>query len=541
MFSNNDTSFSIGEAGEKISPVIKSKSLFSVKHLTDFVAKNYIKAMSSASCVCRKIRGFTLKDKINPIPVMNIFIKNISNLASKALRVFIKGNIKDHEIILPSGNKITGEMFLNFDLFKYTDTKNSTQIFWELNYAAQSIRISRIEYDNVDLVINNGNDDWIERLDTLNDWKKVSLLVLILYFDNKTELPQVIITHMVASAKIESKKTPAHIMKCRVVKAEDMPNYLSRYHFPPFANLTGYVNLRFIPTPTGEFSARLLTTYTNLSGLIRTVIELDLNKDNKSSMSFTCNSAIDGRTAGTKMKSIDSNSYTLLHPIFTFQLLRAASSVNTTSFDSHIYMLGYSYKAGSLLYKSKRPISVMSPLVDGAPIYPSTEGPLQYDMQFHDVNYHMLVEYNNPYVELMCSLAIYFNPFRTKRFLDAKKNEMCLNVAKHIVDREYLNSHLGLEYAFWQVILSSGCEGLNDSIEIGSASYSLEDSRKFFKDAFIPLLKEFFTSHRHDIKNNLFDIPIERLYRTIFKSLDDHYKTVIDEFSVYIKSLKASK
>jgi hypothetical protein len=328
---------------------------------------------------------------------------------------------------LPNGTILTKAAFLADPLFMHTPERD--RIFRDL-----AKPLTPFERDLYAEMKSSRFSDFF--LFQERPWS-APILATLAYFEGIINREELMVLHMIAETGFQFGEEKA---KIRTISKEELRPYLTAAHFPPFTPnevIYGIVN-RKSDSELEKIIDDLVKDWGNRTIIERTVIEYTQHKSNPS----ITNSIYRNRShVGIKDDTGSTLTSVLLPPIFNVKLAELTSSVNNTKAEDHLFMFGHNERLADPFYQGVRVISVASPLVSPAPAHGYHAGSLQLEMENHDVNYHVFLEYNTPNIEFFARLAAFFNPKRNPGLIPKECHmlrKISFAFAKDIVDREFL-------------------------------------------------------------------------------------------------------
>lgn len=124
----------------------------------------------------------------------------------------------------------------------------------------------------------------------------------------------------------------------------------------------------------------------------------------------------------------------LLSPSLVIQLSKNATNNICSDVNDHQYMFGFSDIVNSV-YKGIRTISIPSPLFSLPYPHGLTKGLTGFQMYYHDLYYHVILDMNNPHIHIICRLANIFRSFAIKE-KNSYMKKFFLDLASRLVDRQ---------------------------------------------------------------------------------------------------------
>jgi len=262
------------------------------------------------------------------------------------------------------------------------------------------------------------SDRW--SLSYVNEPRELASLSLIAFFDEQITEEEFFILQTAAEAFREASlvRTPQFAgvasvsVKVLPLDREFIADYLCKAGFPPFSeNAPCYLvtNRKSLEQLEGE-KERLLEEFMNGSSLERTFLEYELSTllhhtvylpSVEKSIFFDIHSKVG--FGGCESENIFKKCI-LPPPKFAIEMFRSASIFPSKSPSDHVYTLGFS-EDDTPFYSGVRVISIPSVFSSIPRPHSFKKGPASLGMFFHDINYHMPLEVNNPYIPLLIELA----------------------------------------------------------------------------------------------------------------------------------------
>ncbi len=379
------------------------------------------------------------------------------------------------DIKLPSGKLVSKGDFISNSLFKLT--KNA---FSEIAFVSHLVSF---ESEYTTFLNNLMTVNWFEQIKV--NPKKMAQFSIIAYLDEKIDQEELFVINVVAEGYASQSKGSSSIrgskdtcfdydeetikVKPVLVAKDQLKDYLESFHFPPFAEFKTSHLLKKGKNDQDieEIKETIIEEFGTRSFVKRTALEYTIAP-------FITSKQVDSDRRLLEQCSIEMSTYytarsklgfkdiedgvrgtiVILPPLFTIKMFCQISLHKSRS--DHFLTFGYSTD-DSEFYKGIRVISIPSPAFKKLPfIHDHTYGPSGLSVLFHDLNYHIPLEVNNPHIDLLVEIS------RRLKFLDFEKDifkqhmswkQFSLRVASLIVDREANEYRLDEpEKAFWRFI-----------------------------------------------------------------------------------------
>jgi hypothetical protein len=339
---------------------------------------------------------------------------------------------------------LTKEAFQKHQLFNYAKEKET--VFLQLWLLSLDIDLDA-KYDR--FLANLSRDDWFEIYKDKQIAFEASLLAILAYFNRAINKEELLVIHTIGAAYREAPIT------VRSVGQEEIADYLAKAGFPPFSTIDRNHILINCKEPIEEVKEEIVRSFASKSVVERTCIEYPV-KMHLSLFNQTVEQDILVRL-GYKIGLRKPNTVVILPPHFTVELSAKTTKWEVPSPLDHFYSFGYSAVDGEAFYRGLRIISVPSPLFKMIRPHDFQDGPPGLGMLFHDLNYHIWIDANNPHAKLITDLAKAFNKKRSHHPLITQElpedhRKICQVFARFLADREFSSySHdLPHEVAFWK-------------------------------------------------------------------------------------------
>lgn len=355
----------------------------------------------------------------------------------------------DKKVLILSDRLIDKDTFTSHCLFKATKEKDS--VYQELLAFQNSSKFTQkyqIFLENIK------KEDWYNYYES--NYKELSLLSILAFFDNKIDQEELIVTHMVAYAFLEYELQKNVIgINIFTLYPKISAEYLKKAGFPLFANNSDQLQ----PIITNVKSEEEMVLERNkfvkelsiLSPIKRTVIEYTLAPFSKG-IEFGDDYAypvLEQRTyyelnwrMGYKDVAYNEATIVLLSPLIAINLGRKATNNKTIEPSTHYYMFGYS-EEDAVLDDGVRMISIPSPLFESPYVHDYREGSTGFQIYFHDVYFHVILDFNNPHIPIFIKVANSLLE-EAKTEISEKRKLAMKSLAAELKDREinqyrYLN------------------------------------------------------------------------------------------------------
>jgi len=181
----------------------------------------------------------------------------------------------------------------------------------------------------------------------------------------------------------------------------------------------------------------------------------------------------------------------LLSPMLSINMCRLACSDSTIEAEKHHFMFGYT-PDNQFLQDGTRIISIPSALFEVPYVHDYKTGSPGFQIYFHDVCYHVILDMNNPHINEFIKLAKQLKllakeqiPTPLKKFIDL--------IASLLVDREAIqfryHSTVEVFFTFIQYALNEAFEIVNNEATIADKCFlDSFDFDKWLEKVFIPLI-----------------------------------------------------
>ncbi|CDZ81585.1 hypothetical protein BN1013_02121 [Candidatus Rubidus massiliensis] len=342
-------------------------------------------------------------------------------------------------LVLPIGKTITKTQFCEDSLFIHTLEKQN--VFVQLQKFICSNTFAK---DYQTFLTDIKTDYWFTRYET--NPHQLAYLALIAFFCEAIDQEELFIANIVSYGFYEKISTTNLVnLNVGLLNNTNAAIFLCNSNFPLFAKegaVTLLTNFKSIEDLKNE-QAKFINDLSLLSPLKRTYVEYTLTpftKDESSPfgrryslleqalyLDNNCN-------IGIKDVSDNLGTIVLLSPYLSITLAKNATANLCRNFRDHHYMFGFS-KNDDPLFKGIRIISIPSPLFYVPYIEECMKGSPGFQVYHHDINYHIILDMNNPHIDIFCHLAA------TVQSLAAIENnpilkQFFLELAFNIVDRE---------------------------------------------------------------------------------------------------------
>ena len=355
-------------------------------------------------------------------------------------------------LFLPNGKKISKTDFCEHSLF--INTKEKETVFLQLQLYMSASHFAK---DYRTFLSDINTDHWFTRYET--NPHQLAYLSLIAFLSEVIDQEELFIINIVAYGFYEKLFTTNLVqVNVGILNCHNVALFLANSNYPLFAKddvsnlLTNLKSRQELKIEQNKFIDDLPL----LSPLKRTYVEYTQTPFEKSEwyLSGYEYSSLEQALYFEKnwkigIKNVANNQGTivLLSPHLSIRLAKSATNCICREANDHHYMFGFSDNDTSL-YNGIRIISIPSPLFYLP--YPDecNKGSPGFQMYHHDILYHVVIDMNNPHIDIFCRLAATVRSLATSE-KNAHMKQIFLDFAFNIVDREVSQyTHLPPEIAF---------------------------------------------------------------------------------------------
>jgi len=369
---------------------------------------------------------------------------------------------ESYRLQLPSGKVIAKEVFLECSVFE--NVKDKDDLFSELKHLTKSPAFQK-EYES--FLSNLTSENWFEEI--RQDPKKMAQFSFLAYLEgNRIDREELFVINTVAEGyqELKNKKRRGMVGEVLAVRpvtlsSQDLANYLKEAGFPPFTeNAYQYlITFRKPPEEIEKIKSQVVEEFGKRSPIQRTVLEYTQSRfllfdKFEDSIEMRIYRQTKSRLGFLHVKQGENGAMVLLPPEFAIELFRKVSSNPSRSSSEHCLSFGYT-DDNTVFIEGKRVITIPSPACEVLPhVHNLKNGPQGLGILFHDINYHIPVEVNNPhtsfYVEITKRLRSQLSP--PHALLDQKPglSRFSKAIVDRLVDRELNYRLVEPEKKFWQ-------------------------------------------------------------------------------------------
>lgn len=397
-------------------------------------------------------------------------------------------------LTLPNNQGLTENEFCTHPYFQYTkEKKNVFQLLKQLLQEANFTKTYSDFFENIT------KDYWFELYEQKP--QQLALLAIIAYFEKHIDEEELFIIHLVSYAIVEKReKKNVDNVEFGMLTKQNGANYLEESGYPLFA-------INHYPKPilknvcsqdTLSMAQKdFLSSLDKISCLKRTTIEYsikDFSLTEDRDKPYSCEQKVYFDTTwriGYKNIIENKGTIVLLPPMLSINVCRLACSNPTLEATKHHFMFGYT-PDNQLLLNGARIISIPSVLFDVPYVHDYKKGSPGFQIYFHDVCYHLVLDMNNPHTDDLIRIANEIKflakvqiPTPLKKFLDL--------ISSLLIDREAIqyryHSSTEVFFDFIQYVLNEAFQIVMNEASI-EEKYQLESFAydKWIKMVFIPLL-----------------------------------------------------
>jgi hypothetical protein len=364
------------------------------------------------------------------------------------------------EIPLKNGKVLTRESFETDPLFNYGKEKSGVfSHLWIMIHRNPAL----FEVDYTSFLENLSREDWFEPYRNVSKSARMhaSLFGFLAFLNGDINKESLLVLQTVLQGFNEIGKD----LIVKTLTTEALPDYLHATGFPPFTPNTAEYMVTYRKSEEDLMSIKkeIIRNFDTKSSLERTFIEYKLSTI-LLEVPQVEGTIINSMLLNSKIGSRNDEYAVLGPPIFITTLLHITSAVSTADPEQYRYSFGYSKSDGTPYYEGYRAISIPSPCFELPNVheFKSSKRP-GLAMLFHDVNYHIAIEANNPHRILISIIANQFSKTRShhpkikKDDLDRSLRNFCIRFAMVLADREaiYYRSPIPVAEAFWKFIFRS--------------------------------------------------------------------------------------
>jgi len=387
-----------------------------------------------------------------------------------------------------SGKDFTKDIVFSYPEFSILKEKDKT--FSELVNLTQSPSF-QTEYS--DFLSSLSSEKWFE-INSENP-KKMAQFAIIAFLDQKIDREEMFIINIVAEAYWELQQNNHDIgavvgVAPKTLSSENIGKYLAESGFPPFADNTNdyAITHRKTPTELEKIKTGFIEDFGKRSPVKRTVLEYTIShfldnlygEDLSQEMLIYTQVKLGFREVIQKKQG----TMVLLSPELQIELLRQTSSNPSHSSQEHSITFGYS-EDNSKFYEGVRAISIPSPALEPLPnVHSTKKGPKGLGVLFHDLNYHIPLEINNPYLSTFTRIANELKTQSSNPLLTDEFQKFTLVMAKKMVDRELDFRRNPPERTFWNNLYWQSRGQWRDIFG------SKVDYIKWYNEVFLPIINK---------------------------------------------------
>jgi hypothetical protein len=370
-------------------------------------------------------------------------------------------------IVLKNGTPLFKKNFIKNPLFK--KSKEKEDVFNNLWLTIHLDPLSyRIRYDS--FLQNLDGEDWFEcywDMDT-KQIRDESLICFLAFLNGDIKKESLLVIQTVLEA-IRSNAKPI----IRTLVADDLPTYLAQTGFPPYSpNTSDYMlTRRKSEEELTLVKQEILESFSYKTPAERTVIEYDFQRLKVARFCQTVEKAAYDIDCRIGFKG--SRYAVLLPPQFSIELMAKTSSLRLPDPAKYYSGFGHSNTDGTPYFEGYRDISIPSPWFYLAPPHNYNSKSPGLGMLFHDLNYHIPLDANNPHAKLIIEIA---KQFSEKRCDSDKKDQftrsdwkaLSSGFSRHLVDRESNPYRIAAseKRAFWDTLYATKSHCVSDDQEI---------------------------------------------------------------------------
>jgi len=366
---------------------------------------------------------------------------------------------EDPKLNLPS-QVITKKMFLNCSVFE--NVKDKERVYSEL---VDLIKTDSFQKEYESFLSNLAKENWFEYIQ--QDPEKMAQFSFLAYLEgNHIDREELFVINIVAEGyqELKNKYKEGEIgkvidVKPRTLSSQEVANYLHKAGFPPFVENTDpypyIITIRKDPEELEGIKTQIIEDFKKRSPIQRTVLEYTLSRFQcyndalKDSIEMRIHYEIKSRLGFLDTKQEQERTMVLLPPEFAIELFRKVSFNPSRSSSEHCLSFGYK-DDNTKFFEGIRVITIPSPACEALPpVHHLKNGPKGLGILFHDINYHIPVEINNPhssfFVEITKQLRSQVDLLTTGSFYF----DLTQRMVNRLVDREIDYRRGPLEKLFW--------------------------------------------------------------------------------------------